>query len=230
MRLNLPTTSFPQRLSPQAQRETEDKLREIVAEYESPVSTDKDTSRGQVFHPTFVIHDGPPFANGPLHIGHALNKMLKDTILRHQRERGKRPVLRPGWDCHGLPIEQKARAAEASKRMPKGGRPLTLLSPPPPTFSPLDNTTLSPLVIRATCRKFAQEAIQQQRTLMQQWGLLADWQRPPVTTMDESYETRQLEVLARCIERGLLHHDRRPVYWSPSSRYAHVATTSSLLQ
>lgn len=132
MRLNLPTTSFPQRLSPQAQRETEDKLREIVAEYESPVSTDKDTSRGQVFHPTFVIHDGPPFANGPLHIGHALNKMLKDTILRHQRERGKRPVLRPGWDCHGLPIEQKARAAEASKRMPKGGRPLTLLSPPPP--------------------------------------------------------------------------------------------------
>lgn len=141
MRLNLPTTSFPQRLSPQAQRETEDRLRERVADYTASVGTDEEEYQGKDLHPTFVIHDGPPFANGPLHLGHALNKMLKDTILRHQRERGKRPVLRPGWDCHGLPIEQKARAAETGKEMLKEG--IANYHPLPSSLRHYNNVTTS---------------------------------------------------------------------------------------
>lgn len=125
-------------------------------------------------------------------VGHALNKMLKDTILRSVVERGHRVEMRPGWDCHGLPIEQKALIQAQLE-------------------------SHSPLQLRAICRRFAEGAIAKQSADMRKWGLLADYDNP-VLTMDPKYEADQLRIFARFVERGLVFSDKRPVYWSPTSR------------
>ena len=180
--LNLPKTSFPQRPN----------INEVEDLHRRAISTKLYHEQSPMAAP-FIMHDGPPFANGDLHIGHALNKMLKDTILRHQIERGKYVIMRPGWDCHGLPIELKA-VAEVEY--------------------PAD-----PLLVRKSCRVFAKEAIERQREEMLQWGLLADYDSP-VISMDAEYEARQLDVLASFAEKELVQLGKKPVYWSPSSRTA----------
>lgn len=144
--------------------------------------------------PEFLLQDGPPFANGDLHIGHALNKVLKDVALRFSLLKGMRVTMVPGWDCHGLPIELKARQAEAGA----GG---------------------GPLAVRARCRRFAAAAVARQRADCEHWALLGDLDAP-YQTMDAGYEARQLRVFARFLERGLVSAGLRPVHWSPSSRTA----------
>ncbi|KAL8987529.1 MAG: hypothetical protein Q9177_003268 [Variospora cf. flavescens] len=149
----------------------------------------------------FVLHDGPPFANGPLHIGHALNKILKDITCRFQLSLGKRVDFVPGWDCHGLPIEIKALEQQPA-RVPAGSSVLR-----------------EPGEIRRIASRLAHDAFTKQRDDFQQWGIMADWDKP-WKTMDQDYELRQLEIFKSMVKKGLIHRRRKPVYWSPSSRTA----------
>ncbi|ESO90131.1 hypothetical protein LOTGIDRAFT_233929 [Lottia gigantea] len=144
----------------------------------------------------FVLHDGPPYANGATHVGHAINKILKDVTNRYKLLRGYKIHYVPGWDCHGLPIEMKAL---------KDGK--------------IDERTLKPLDIRNRALKFAKKAIEVQRKSFQQWGVMADWSEGYLTT-DFSYEANQLEVFFKIYDKGLVYREFLPVYWSPSSRTA----------
>ncbi|KAL7420686.1 isoleucine-tRNA ligase [Cryptotrichosporon argae] len=148
---------------------------------------------------TFVLHDGPPYANGHLHMGHALNKTLKDIINRYQVVRGRRVQYVPGWDCHGLPIEHKALAAL--------GR---------------DHLKLDPLNVRSTARNYALEAIEIQKEEMRSLGIMADWdaEKGVYRTLDHDFEIRQLRQFRDMVAKGYISHRLKPVYYSPSSRTA----------
>jgi hypothetical protein len=139
----------------------------------------------------FILHDGPPFANGPPHVGHALNKVLKDMICRHQIMLGKSVSHVPGWDCHGLPIEHKALLEVAKSKGATG------------TVSKMSN----PASVRKLAKNFALEAIDVQRKAFQRWGILADWKHPYLT-MDPLYEVEQLKVFKDMYEKVQLspHH------------------------
>ncbi|CEG40940.1 isoleucine-trna ligase [Plasmopara halstedii] len=189
--LNLPTTRFPMRANA-AVREPQLHARCVTAAYREQAA---DSTR-----PLFVLHDGPPFANGSLHMGHFLNKTLKDIINRYQVLRGRRVVYVPGWDCHGLPIEHKA---------------LTLLQ--------LEANDLTPVQIRALSRQLARQAVQEQQKDFERWGVLADWSGDPDSiylTMNPSYEAKQYDVLKKMVVDKLIFRGFKPVYWSPSSRTA----------
>ena len=146
--------------------------------------------------PLFLLHDGPPFANGKLHIGHFLNKTLKDIHNRHQLLLGNRVHYVSGWDCHGLPIELKALAHSADA-----------------------DSQSSPLHIRRTARAFASAAIEEQKADFMRWGVLTDW-NVTYRTMDAEYEAQQLTVLLQLHRRGLLYRAKKPVWWSPATRTA----------
>ncbi|KAI5452982.1 isoleucine-tRNA ligase [Naganishia albida] len=145
----------------------------------------------------FILHDGPPYANGNLHMGHSLNKLLKDFINRYKAIKGHRVKYIPGWDCHGLPIEHKALKALGKSHL-----------------------KLSPLEVRHVARKTAMEAIQDQREEFRQLGIMADWDSETETyrTMDQAYEIRQLNLLKSMVQNNLILHRSRPTYYSPSSR------------
>ena len=152
----------------------------------------------------FVLHDGPPYANGSLHLGHALNKILKDITNRYQLLQGRRVDYVPGWDCHGLPIEQKA--LEQWKR--EHGRH--------PTY---DATSLGAVTIREMARKLALATVEEQKRGFKEWAVMADWGRA-WKTLDRDFELRQLRVFKSMVAKGLVYRKFRPVYWSPSSRTA----------
>ena len=149
---------------------------------------------------TFTLHDGPPYANGKLHIGHALNKILKDIICRTKIARGKRVQYVPGWDCHGLPIELKALEAN------RGGSQDAELSH-------------NPIKVRTIARKLAKDAVELQKSEFRSWGITGDWSHA-WTTMDRKFELDQLRVFQRMVTQGLISRKNKPVYWSPSSRTA----------
>lgn len=146
---------------------------------------------------TFVLHDGPPYANGDLHMGHALNKILKDIINRQKAAQGYSVSFVPGWDCHGLPIEHKALKA----------------------ISGTQAKHLSPLHIRSLARETAQSTISSQAEEFKDWGIMADWDKPYVT-MDPEYEAEQLGVWWHMYREGHVYHGLKPVMWSPTSRTA----------
>ena len=141
-----------------------------------------------------MLHDGPPYANGGLHVGHALNKILKDIICRTQLACGKRVQYVPGWDCHGLPIELKAVEQHGWK----------------------EGKASDALAIRQAARAFAQSAVEEQMKGFKSWGVMGDWQGH-WKTMDESFELRQLAVFKAMANKGLIYRKHKPVYWSPSS-------------
>jgi len=142
----------------------------------------------------FILADGPPYANGSLHIGHALNKVLKDVVARYQVSEGRRVDWVPGWDCHGLPIELKALQE-------KGDQPTNAI------------------MIRSAARKLATKTVKDQKEAFQQWGLMADWDNA-WTTMDKEFEIKQLGVFMELLKKGLIYRQFKPVYWSPSSHTA----------
>lgn len=129
------------------------------------------------FGDTFVLHDGPPYANGKLHIGHALIKVLKDITCRFQVSQGRRVHYVPGWDCHGLPIEIKALQARK------------------------DRDTMSPMDIREAARDLATRAIDEQKKSFKECAIMGDWGNA-YRTMDQEYELRQLKVFKRMVENG----------------------------
>ncbi|KAI2641062.1 tRNA synthetases class I-domain-containing protein [Xylaria nigripes] len=143
---------------------------------------------------TFVLHDGPPYANGGLHVGHALNKVLKDMILRTKVQQGKNVDYIPGWDCHGLPIELKALQNAAESK-------------------------LTPVEIRKSARNLASNTVQKQMKSFRSYGVMGDWDQK-WTTMDRAYEMRQLRLFQQMAKKGLIHLKFKPVYWSPSSQTA----------
>ncbi|KAJ7173766.1 tRNA synthetases class I-domain-containing protein [Mycena filopes] len=148
--------------------------------------------------PEFIFHDGPPYANGDLHMGHAMNKILKDIINRFQVLRGRRVQYIPGWDCHGLPIENKALQELGE-----------------------DSASLPPLAIRRAAHETALREINTQKEQFQRLGIMADWSdETTYRTIDHSFQMRQLQIFRDMVENGLIYRRYRPVHFSPSSRSA----------
>ncbi|MFA6195615.1 MAG: isoleucine--tRNA ligase [Sulfurimonas sp.] len=148
--------------------------------------------------PSFTLHDGPPYANGHTHIGHALNKVLKDIIVKHNYFNGKSVRFTPGWDCHGLPIEQ-----QVEKKL--GGKQKKEL--------------LETAKIRELCRAHASEFVNIQRDEFKKLGILADWENPYVT-MDFKFEANIYRTLCGVAKKGLLIERSKPVFWSWAERTA----------
>lgn len=150
----------------------------------------------------FVLHDGPPYANGDLHIGHALNKILKDITNRYQLLKGRRVDYVPGWDCHGLPIELRALELWRKSQPEIAGHQI------PPAIA-----------VRKKARALATETVARQKKQFKEWAIMADWDNA-WKTMDKSFEIRQLKVFEKMVKKGLIYRRYKPVYWSPSTRTA----------
>ncbi len=149
----------------------------------------------------FTLQDGPPYANGDLHVGHALNKILKDITCRFQLSQGKNITFIPGWDCHGLPIELRALQNQKDLGV------LRHDERPGPEF------------VRQVARELATKTVEQQKKSFREWAIMADWENA-WKTMDAWFELDQLKVLAKLVKKGLIYRRFKPVYWSPSSRTA----------
>ena len=145
----------------------------------------------------FLLHDGPPFANGDVHIGTALNKILKDFVLKYQSLCGKHVPYVPGWDCHGLPIEFKV-----TQQMRKDG-----------------NTDATPALIRKACEEYALSFIDKQREQFKRLGVLGEWDKPYLT-LNPEYEAEELRLFADLVEKGFVYRGKKPVYWSIPCRTA----------
>ncbi|MGB7444519.1 MAG: isoleucine--tRNA ligase [Coleofasciculaceae cyanobacterium] len=145
----------------------------------------------------FVLHDGPPYANGSLHMGHALNKTLKDIINKYQLLQGRKVRYVPGWDCHGLPIELKVLQNMKSA----------------------ERQQLTPLKLRHKARDFALKAMAEQREGFKRFGVWGDWEHPYLTLTPE-YEAAQIGVFGQMVLKGYIYRGLKPVHWSPSSRTA----------
>ena len=146
--------------------------------------------------PQFFLHDGPPYANGSIHAGHALNKILKDFIVRYKNMNGFKAPFLPGWDTHGLPIENAL-----SKNKKVNRKKMDLAS------------------FRNLCKEYALEQIDIQRQQFKRLGILGEWENPYVT-LDKEYEASQYKVFNQMVKKGLIYKGLKPVYWSPSSETA----------
>ncbi len=152
--------------------------------------------------PLFVLHDGPPYANGKLHIGHALNKVLKDMIVKSRQLAGFDAQYIPGWDCHGLPIEnaiEKLRGKKLGLATTDDGDACSA-------------QTSGRAAVQAECRAYATEQIDQQREDFKRLGVLGDWERPYMT-MAPGNEAGEIRAFKRVIERGFVYRGLKPVYW-----------------
>lgn len=187
--VNLPKTNFDMRANA-AKREPEiqkfwqeNKIYERLSE----------NNPGELF----ILHDGPPYANGSLHIGHALNKILKDFINRYQLLQGRKVRYVPGWDCHGLPIELKVLQNMKSA----------------------ERQNLTPLQLRQKAKEFALKAVDEQRESFKRYGVWGDWDNPYLTLKPE-YEAAQIGVFGQMVLKGYIYRGLKPVHWSPSSKTA----------
>ncbi|MGI8964998.1 MAG: class I tRNA ligase family protein, partial [Limisphaerales bacterium] len=149
----------------------------------------------------FILHDGPPFANGDVHIGTALNKILKDIIIKYKTLRGFSAPYVPGWDCHGLPIEFKV--TQEMRKGSAGGSP----------------ASFDAVTIRKACETYAKKFIDLQRTQFKRLGVLGDWENPYLT-LDKNYEADELRLFADIVEKGFVYRGKKPVYWSIPCRTA----------
>ena len=141
----------------------------------------------------FILHDGPPYANGNIHIGHALNKILKDIIVKYKAMSGHVAPYVPGWDCHGLPIElQVEKNVGRAKKL-----------------------QMSKVQIRRLCKEYAEKYISIQREEFKRLGVLGDWERP-YRTLDTSYEAQEIRELGKFVASGALYRQKKPVYWCAS--------------
>ncbi|MDY0191339.1 MAG: isoleucine--tRNA ligase [Desulfuromonas sp.] len=183
--LNLPTTDFPMRGN-LPKREPE-----MLHQWEEMDLNGKIAQAG-AGRPRFTLHDGPPYANGHTHIGHALNKILKDIVMKNRRMQGYEVPYVPGWDCHGLPIELMV-----DKKLGKKKRDMTKAE------------------IRRECREYAREWVGIQASEFQRLGIFGEWDNPYLT-MHSSYEAATARELARFAERGGLYKGKKPVHWCSS--------------
>jgi isoleucyl-tRNA synthetase len=193
--LNLPKTEFPMKAN-LPQREPQFLKRwEEARLYEKIQAARRDA-------PLFVLHDGPPFANGDVHIGTALNKILKDVIIKYKTMRGFRAPYVPGWDCHGLPVELKVQ-----KEIEKKGE------------------KVSAAETRARCRAYAEKYVRVQREQFKRLGVLGDWEHPYLT-MSPEYEHVVVRNFYEMRRSGYIYQGLKPVYWCISCRTALAAATA----
>ncbi len=187
--LNLPTTSFEMRANLPTREPKMLEYWESIDLYNKMLENNADC-------PTFVLHDGPPFSNGNIHMGHALNKTLKDFINKSRSMMGYRVPFVPGWDNHGMPIE----SAIIKKNK-------------------LNRKAMSIPEFRSACHAFAQDFIDIQRGQMKRLGLVADWNNP-YTTMDPAFEAREVKVFGEMFRKGYIYKGLKPVYWCPKDETA----------
>ncbi len=192
--LNLPKTDFPMRAGlPKREPGWLDRWNQIAV-YDRLRDKAKDGSR-----PPFTLHDGPPYANGNLHIGHALNKILKDMVVRSQQMMGKDARYVPGWDCHGLPIEWKIEQQYREKGQ--------------------DKDAIDVVEFRQECRRFAEGWIDVQREEFKRLGVTGTWD-DPYLTMDYHAERVIAEEFMTFLMNGALYQGSKPVMWSPVEKTA----------
>lgn len=188
--LNLPKTDFPMRAGlPKSEPVTlkhweEDGIYEKLME----------KNEGK---PLYVLHDGPPYANGSIHLGTALNKVLKDIIVRYKNMAGFKSPYVPGWDTHGLPTELKARAKAGVE----------------------NSSTISDVELRKICREFALSYLDEQRTQFKRLGVIGEWNNPYITLLKE-FEATQIEIFAEMACKGYIYKGLKPVYWCPDCKTA----------
>lgn len=197
--LNLPRTDFPMKadlVNREPERLNQWEKSGLYARIQA----------ARVGAPTFVLHDGPPFANGEVHIGTALNKILKDIIIKFKTLSGYRAPYVPGWDCHGLPIEFKV-----SQELRRGGGAGGTGGEATPG--------LSAVALRQACEAYARKFIDLQRAQFKRLGVFGDWDNPYLT-LDKEYEAEELRLFADLVERGLVYRGKKPVYWSIPCRTA----------
>ncbi len=183
--LNLPRTDFPMKANLAAREPEMLRAWEETRLYRQIQKSREDRE-------LFVLHDGPPFANGDVHMGTALNKILKDFVVKSQTMLGKRAPYVPGWDCHGLPIEYKVVK---------------------------ESRGLSPLEIRKRSEAFARKFVDIQREQFKRLGVFGDWENPYLT-MDPKYEAEILRAFAVFVEEGLVYQSKKPVFWSTGAQTA----------
>lgn len=186
--LLMPKTDFPMRGNlPKREPEIQAKWEEMNI-YQKV----QERTKGR---PLFILHDGPPYANGDIHMGHALNKILKDIIVRHRSMTGYHAPYVPGWDTHGLPIEHAL------------------------TKKGVNRKEMSVVEFRKLCEEYAYEQIDRQRTQFKSLGVRGDWDNPYITLKPE-YEAEQIKVFGEMAKKGYIYKGLKPVYWSPSSESA----------
>jgi isoleucyl-tRNA synthetase len=183
--INLPKTDFPMKAG-LAQREPE-----MLANWEREGLYEKIQERRKDA-PLYLLHDGPPFANGDVHMGTALNKILKDFVVKSKTMAGFRAPFVPGWDCHGLPIEFRVVKSSAG---------------------------LTPAEVRRRSEEYARKFIDIQRRQFRRLGVLGDWEHPYLT-LDPSYEAGMIRSFARFVEKGLVYRKKKPVLWSTGAQTA----------
>ncbi len=180
--LNLPQTDFPMKAN-LPQREPE-----ILARWAEQKLYHR-IQEARTGRPLYLLHDGPPYANGHIHIGHALNKILKDIIVKSKTMEGYQAPYVPGWDCHGLPIEHQVTKELGPKK--KG---------------------LSAVELRRLCRDYAERFYRIQREEFQRLGVLGDWELPYLT-MDREYEAAIIREFGKFVEKGGVYKGLKPVLW-----------------
>ena len=187
--LLMPKTEFPMRGNLPNKEPKRQELWEEQNMYEKSL----ERTEGR---PLFVLHDGPPYANGDLHIGHALNKILKDFIIRYKSMTGFHAPYIPGWDTHGLPIETALTKNKKVKRK-----------------------EMSIVEFRKLCAEYALGQVDSQRSQFKQLGVRGDWDHPYIT-LTKDYEAAQIKVFGEMAKKGYIYKGLKPVYWSPSSESA----------
>ncbi len=187
--LNLPKTEFPMKANLIQKEPQILALWERDHVYESRQGLNRDGSK-------YILHDGPPYANGRIHIGHALNKILKDFVVKSKAMEGFSAPFVPGWDCHGLPIEHQVMKDLGSKKQ-----------------------GISRTEIRRLCREYAEKYIDIQRAEFKRLGVLGDWDHP-YRTMDPAYEAAIIREFAKVVGRGAVYRAKKPVLWCPNDETA----------
>jgi isoleucyl-tRNA synthetase len=188
--LNLPRTAFPMRAN-LPEREPE-----ILRRWDE-LGLYRRLLQANAGRPPFVLHDGPPYANGHIHLGHTLNKLLKDIIVKYRAMAGWFAPYVPGWDCHGLPIELEVERHVGRRQRGEADR----------------------LQVRARCREWAERFVAVQREEFRRLGIVGDWD-DPYLTMAPAYVADEVRVLGRCVAAGLVYRGRKPVHWCPSDQTA----------
>ena len=195
--MNLPSTSFPMRASLAAREPERLKVWRENNVYEM-------VRKKNAGHDKFVLHDGPPYANGPIHIGHAMNKVSKDIINRYWMMQGRDVPYVPGWDCHGQPIEHKVEEKVGTKKF----------------------NEMPAAEIREMCNKFAVENIELQKSGFRRLGVLGDWDHPYLTLYHQ-HDAADIEVFKAMFDKGMIYRGHKPVHWC---KHCHTALAEAEIE
>ncbi|MDR1713904.1 MAG: isoleucine--tRNA ligase [Coriobacteriales bacterium] len=195
--LNLPQTDFPMRAGlPVSEPKRLEKWARMDLYHQ--------TLAANAGHPVYILHDGPPYANGPIHIGHAFNKVLKDIIVKYKSQRGFYAPYVPGWDCHGQPIEHMVEQKVGSEKMRQ-----------------LDQVT-----IRRLCRQWAHDNIDIQRDGFKRLGVMGEWDNPYLTYVP-AYEAGNVQIFKMMYEQGAIYRGRKPIHWC---KHCHTALAEAEIE